>query len=72
MGHVYRDYHPYKFPNGTGNTINRWVCGSLKCWITQRHAHSNLNRVAEVWMDEYKDIYYKFKPSQKAAGELRS
>eukprot|EP00045_Choanoeca_perplexa_P015160 m.184383 g.184383 ORF g.184383 m.184383 type:complete len:612 (-) comp16906_c0_seq2:2278-4113(-) len=51
VGHVYRDYHPYKFPDGTSQTINK-----------------NLNRVAEVWMDEYKDIYYQFRPQHRSIG----
>merc|ERR1711977_531519 len=51
VGHVYRDFHPYKFPNGTVNTINR-----------------NLNRVAEVWLDDYKEIYYKFRPYHRRLG----
>eukprot|EP00049_Salpingoeca_infusionum_P026288 m.24821 g.24821 ORF g.24821 m.24821 type:complete len:607 (+) comp8642_c0_seq2:78-1898(+) len=57
VGHVYRDFHPYKFPNGTGDTINR-----------------NLNRVAEVWMDDYKELYYKIRPHHRrlGAGDISS
>eukprot|EP00051_Salpingoeca_urceolata_P033168 m.19309 g.19309 ORF g.19309 m.19309 type:complete len:636 (-) comp5917_c0_seq1:3732-5639(-) len=51
VGHVYRLYHPYKFPGGTGDTINK-----------------NLNRVAEVWLDEYKQMYYDFRPTHKRLG----
>eukprot|EP00730_Choanoeca_flexa_P017328 TRINITY_DN8328_c0_g1_i4.p1 TRINITY_DN8328_c0_g1~~TRINITY_DN8328_c0_g1_i4.p1 ORF type:complete len:611 (+),score=129.55 TRINITY_DN8328_c0_g1_i4:56-1888(+) len=51
VGHVYRDFHPYKFPDGTSMTINK-----------------NLNRVAEVWMDDYKDIYYQFRPQHRPIG----
>eukprot|EP00047_Mylnosiga_fluctuans_P004394 m.234273 g.234273 ORF g.234273 m.234273 type:complete len:278 (-) comp12640_c0_seq1:1697-2530(-) len=49
VGHVYRDYHPYQFPNGTLQTINR-----------------NLNRVAEVWLDEYKELYYRVRPHHRS------
>lgn len=28
----------------------------------------NLNRVAEVWMDEYKEIYYQFRPQHRSIG----
>ena len=51
VGHVYRDRHPYKFPNGSTQTINR-----------------NLNRVAEVWLDEYKDFYYAVRPAHRLLG----
>ncbi|EGD81824.1 hypothetical protein PTSG_02538 [Salpingoeca rosetta] len=51
VGHVYRDFHPYKFPSGAVQTINK-----------------NLNRVAEVWMDEYKELYYGVRPHHRAIG----
>lgn len=51
VGHVYRDFHPYKFPSGAGQTINK-----------------NLNRVAEVWLDEYKEIYYEIRPHHRDLG----
>lgn len=51
VGHVFRDHHPYKFPAGATQTINR-----------------NLNRVAEVWMDDYKDIYYDLRSYNKQYG----
>lgn len=55
VGHVYRDHHPYKFPNGTSETINR-----------------NLNRVAEVWLDEYKEYYYEVRPYHRSLGTGKS
>eukprot|EP00055_Hartaetosiga_balthica_P008073 m.28941 g.28941 ORF g.28941 m.28941 type:complete len:631 (+) comp6105_c0_seq1:24-1916(+) len=51
VGHVYRDHHPYTFPSGIGETINR-----------------NLNRVAEVWMDDYKEFYYELRPQHRRIG----
>lgn len=47
VGHVFRDHHPYKFPDGF-RTIKK-----------------NTNRVAEVWLDEYKDIFYDVEPSNR-------
>eukprot|EP00038_Savillea_parva_P010555 m.191135 g.191135 ORF g.191135 m.191135 type:complete len:668 (-) comp18245_c0_seq1:20-2023(-) len=46
VGHVFRDHHPYKFPGGSA-------------LATIEH---NLNRVAEVWLDEYKELYHERKP----------
>lgn len=43
VGHVFRRSSPYKFPGQGG-------IGSI--------LYSNLARVAEVWMDEYKDFFY--------------
>eukprot|EP00056_Hartaetosiga_gracilis_P003482 m.64028 g.64028 ORF g.64028 m.64028 type:complete len:618 (+) comp11471_c0_seq1:36-1889(+) len=51
VGHVYRDHHPYSFPSGIGETINK-----------------NLNRVAEVWMDDYKEFYYELRPQHRHIG----
>lgn len=47
VGHVFRDHHPYKFPDGF-RTIKK-----------------NANRVAEVWLDEYKEIYYDVEPGSR-------
>eukprot|EP00039_Didymoeca_costata_P020122 m.340131 g.340131 ORF g.340131 m.340131 type:complete len:672 (+) comp19152_c0_seq1:93-2108(+) len=47
VGHVFRDHHPYKFPDGF-KTIKK-----------------NANRVAEVWLDEYKQIYYDVEPAAR-------
>lgn len=46
VGHVFRDHHPYSFPGGDAGKT-----------ITK-----NLRRVAEVWMDSYKDIFYLLRP----------
>eukprot|EP00042_Codosiga_hollandica_P050793 m.614861 g.614861 ORF g.614861 m.614861 type:complete len:157 (-) comp58156_c0_seq9:395-865(-) len=43
VGHVFRDSHPYKFPGGNPG----------------KTISKNLNRLAEVWLDDYKSIYYK-------------
>lgn len=47
VGHVFRDHHPYKFPDGF-KTIKR-----------------NTNRVAEVWLDDYKEIFYEVEPANR-------
>jgi len=47
VGHVFRDHHPYRFPDGF-QTIKK-----------------NTNRVAEVWLDEFKDIFYEVEPANK-------
>mmetsp|Transcript_29836 Transcript_29836/g.89225 ORF Transcript_29836/g.89225 Transcript_29836/m.89225 type:complete len:270 (+) Transcript_29836:64-873(+) len=46
VGHVFREHHPYKFPGGNPSA-------------TINH---NLKRVAEVWMDDYKRLFYSRKP----------
>jgi polypeptide N-acetylgalactosaminyltransferase len=48
VGHVFRDHHPYKFPDGF-RTIKK-----------------NANRVADVWLDEYKDLFYEAEPGNRA------
>ena len=49
VGHVFRKYtSPYKFPNGTTQTLAK-----------------NFNRLAEVWLDEYKEIYYRKKTEEE-------
>ncbi|EGD83492.1 hypothetical protein PTSG_04099 [Salpingoeca rosetta] len=50
VGHIFRDWHPYAIPNSTVNET------FLK----------NSIRLAEVWMDEYKDIFYDIKPSARS------
>eukprot|EP00043_Microstomoeca_roanoka_P018675 m.202132 g.202132 ORF g.202132 m.202132 type:complete len:1343 (+) comp16872_c5_seq2:1-4029(+) len=49
VGHIFRDWHPYTIPNSTVNDT------FLK----------NSIRLAEVWMDEYKDVFYDIKPSAR-------
>eukprot|EP00049_Salpingoeca_infusionum_P022595 m.7702 g.7702 ORF g.7702 m.7702 type:complete len:677 (+) comp5276_c0_seq1:37-2067(+) len=49
VGHIFRDSHPYTIPN---STINETF---LK----------NSIRVAEVWMDDYKEIFYDIKPAAR-------
>jgi len=54
VGHVFRDHHPYKFPDGF------------------RVIKKNANRVAEVWLDEFKSIYYEAEPGARnvEAGDI--
>ncbi|XP_038073737.1 N-acetylgalactosaminyltransferase 7-like [Patiria miniata] len=47
VGHIYRRGVPYKYPSVDGDVS-----------IVDR----NYMRVAEVWMDEYKEHFYTFKP----------
>ncbi|KAG0433489.1 hypothetical protein HPB47_019875 [Ixodes persulcatus] len=47
VGHIFRDYHPYKFPNN-------------------KDTHGiNTVRLAEVWMDSYKNYFYQNRPELK-------
>ena len=47
VGHIFRDKQPYKFPGGNDN-IGVFL--------------RNSQRVAEVWLDEYKEIFYNLHP----------
>uniref|UniRef100_A0A1A9WWG0 Polypeptide N-acetylgalactosaminyltransferase n=1 Tax=Glossina brevipalpis TaxID=37001 RepID=A0A1A9WWG0_9MUSC len=47
VGHVFRDFHPYKFPNN-------------------RDTHGiNTARMALVWMDDYVNIFFVYRPDLK-------
>lgn len=47
VGHIFRDFHPYTFPNNVDS-------------------HGlNTARLAEVWMDEFKELFYSHR------GELK-
>eukprot|EP00041_Stephanoeca_diplocostata_P002948 m.30902 g.30902 ORF g.30902 m.30902 type:complete len:634 (-) comp13907_c0_seq2:461-2362(-) len=50
VGHVFRDHHPYSFPGPGG---------------AGETINRNLNRVAEVWLDSYKELYYDFRPNHR-------
>ena len=50
VGHVFRIKHPYSFPNGGSSQV----------------VASNLRRVAEVWMDQYKGIIVQIRSDQKS------
>ena len=54
VGHVYRINAPYTFPGGD----------------PRRTIDRNLARVAEVWLDEYKEHFYQFRGS--VAKKIRS
>eukprot|EP00730_Choanoeca_flexa_P005569 TRINITY_DN11979_c1_g1_i1.p1 TRINITY_DN11979_c1_g1~~TRINITY_DN11979_c1_g1_i1.p1 ORF type:complete len:686 (+),score=139.57 TRINITY_DN11979_c1_g1_i1:96-2153(+) len=47
VGHIFRDSHPYTIPNSTIN--DTFLRNSI--------------RLAEVWMDNYKNIFYDIRPS---------
>ena len=50
VGHIFRDRHPYTIP---GTDIN--------------HAFlRNSIRLAEVWMDDFKDVYYRLRPKARS------
>eukprot|EP00039_Didymoeca_costata_P006862 m.94130 g.94130 ORF g.94130 m.94130 type:complete len:674 (+) comp13427_c0_seq1:150-2171(+) len=49
VGHIFRESHPYKVP---GSSIHHTFM-------------KNSRRVAEVWMDEYKQYFYKARPDVK-------
>lgn len=51
VGHVFRKASPYNFPRPGG-------IGSV--------LYKNLARVAEVWMDEWKEFYFKLNPAAQA------
>ncbi|XP_071791620.1 probable N-acetylgalactosaminyltransferase 7 [Asterias amurensis] len=57
VGHIYRHGIPYKYPSIDGDVS-----------IVDR----NYMRVAEVWMDEYKEHFYTFKPRLrgKSCGDI--
>ncbi|CAJ0579054.1 unnamed protein product, partial [Mesorhabditis spiculigera] len=59
VGHIFRAGHPY---NMTGRGGNKDVHGT------------NSKRLAEVWMDDYKRLYYLHRPDlkHKDVGELKS
>uniref|UniRef100_A0A0N4Z1X0 Polypeptide N-acetylgalactosaminyltransferase n=1 Tax=Parastrongyloides trichosuri TaxID=131310 RepID=A0A0N4Z1X0_PARTI len=57
VGHIFRDGHPY---NMTGRNNNKDVHGT------------NSKRLAEVWMDDYKEYYYRHRNDlrDKDVGDL--
>ena len=46
--------------------MRRHVACLLACFAAHSVSDSNLNRVAEVWLDEYKELYYEIKPHHRA------
>eukprot|EP00911_Craspedida_sp_UC1_P001753 UC1_evm1s1336 len=52
VGHIFRDRHPYTVPNSTIN--DTFLRNSI--------------RLAEVWMDKYKDVYYSQKNGNRKYG----
>ena len=43
---------------------SNWHCDIT----TDSHRRRNLNRVAEVWLDEYKELYYEVRPNNRRSG----
>lgn len=46
VGHIFRKSSPHDFPGKSSGKV----------------LNGNLIRVADVWMDEWKDIFYKLSP----------
>ena len=67
VGHIFRSSMPYSF--GPGGTYQNTVAKS----VTHAHTHThngltlcvvyrNIRRTVEVWLDEYKPLFYEQNP----------
>ena len=70
VGHIYRKFAPFG-SGGHGNTLGKarilmWPCSWLFILQYDVCHFQNYRRVAEIWMDEYKEYIYKRRPGYKS------